>query len=1658
MEECIICDEKRHDLFSTATETSLSNIRLCSERWGRIGKNINICDRINTLKIVRGTDYHYHRKCYKSFCNTSNLAKAERSHEEELKESMSKKRGRPSTSFVSPKSRKTFDSDLCVFCQDQGREQIHEVCSESMGKKFLEIKNCSPSEDVRARLALLMDAMDAFAQDLKYHSTCLRKETRYLETSKTANNQQTENDDIGVAISIIEIVNIVQLRLTSSDTFPGIDMNVINDAYIKLLKEHEVPVLTSNYKQHLKSRLLEKIPGIDFVKRGPKPEVVVSKKIKDKIVSREYEVSDVDEEMEILSKAAKIIRQEIDSIKDWKYLGSFEDFETPKKLSQLVRWITYGLHTSLHIKREEEAEKMSRNLTQHIVSSYRSNRQVNYESKDGGGFQKDKHTPFTVGLALTSYQANRSRSEVEMLRDMKAAVSYDEVERITTRMALAVMDNVNDSVQGMHIPPFLKQGVRPLFAIDNIDWSSEVGPFHGADLLIAQQELESNPILGGKLKLNLGIKDKSLKENLDVKYFQCDKPSIPKVDHVNYKLYTLKGTDIVYEQMNVIWFLTCSWVLSNVLRDGKWGKDEECEDGEDVADNTGTESQGKQVYEEVKEMGATSTGTKDNEDETYVLENMEEETTNNRDEEDEMGGIYEETKDGSVTTAVSDKNSTEIMTTGSKNKVCTQKKNLQCPTWSTYNSLITKKTPIWNVGICAPLYRRSPTEWPVLLTILMQAQKINCMTMGDDCRPVITLDGDLYNRAVRLKNYKSQWCIRLGSLHTTMAALKCLGRYVEGSGIDIAWQESDIYGPATVRQILDGRHVYRGIEAHTVTLIALHHLFFQTVFSENDRAEITPGIKKIAQSFKSYINEPSKDTEEFQKQINLMHHQLMTNDTFKRMEEWQENGKGIQKFLTNYMNQVMVLLMFIAATRKGDWKLHLAKMEELLSYFHAHDQFNYGRWGTLYVADMLEMQTNDPDLWKFLNEGNFTIAKHNASFTAIDPDHAIEQEHKKMKCKGGFIGITGNESALDKYFIIAPTLSRVVNEFKDYAGIESRQATSLHHELTGGKGTRLIQNAAKLVDAINKQGNPFEESDMFNLMTYAVPPIEVSQNIEQRDKLGREALEKFVTSRMVEKTVGFWDPQKKNNIPYFKNVGPVVKTKVKGQLVAVKQERKLLSRLLVIGKRRPEFEVKDAIGEYEFDSAPPSNFQPDGSMIMLSGKSQLVKLVMDLPIPEDVSQPPADEANSTQTAILIIDAMCVVNMVTKTCEKFTALNFANKFVEMVEDMGAQYDEIRVVFDQYRPGSLKQTTRDKRTKKTAAIHYHVNDSTDIKNIRMFLSHIQTKAELTKYLSQKVLAHYQGKSKKVLVMYDTIIEANCHLANVVSMPQMSEGSHCLEEGDQLVLLNAVDVNHKDENAKVDIFSVDTDVFVLLTGNYPLIPPMTCFVRNNTERISIFESYNKLGIKKAKALVGWYAFKGTDNTGAFAGKGVTSHFKAFMACDTPLLDAFAAFGKSTDVPEWVVNQMERYICLLYKPSGKVTSESIKELRWALFAQNAKEGRQLPPTLGTLIPHTQRAFYMALVWNLSTKPCPSIPPATNFSWERQDGYLVPVLNINVPAPEALLELRQCSCRSSCMTNRCGCHKNSLMCSDACGCGDGCENSEDYNEEIHDHSEDDME
>ena len=131
------------------------------------------------------------------------------------------------------------------------------------------------------------------------------------------------------------------------------------------------------------------------------------------------------------------------------------------------------------------------------------------------------------------------------------------------------------------------------------------------------------------------------------------------------------------------------------------------------------------------------------------------------------------------------------------------------------------------------------------------------------------------------------------------------------------------------------------------------------------------------------------------------------------------------------------------------------------------------------------------------------------------------------------------------------------------------------------------------------------------------------------------------------------------------------------------------------------------------------------------------------------------QLTDSEISILIIDAICEVNMVAKTPHLTKGAHFAEKFVDIIAITSTGYDEIRIAFHQYLPGSLKERTRAKRTSKITAVHCHVNDDTKTENLKMFLSHINTKSELTKYLSQKSIEYYNGSSQRLLVMYQGIV---------------------------------------------------------------------------------------------------------------------------------------------------------------------------------------------------------------------------------------------------------------------------------------------------------------
>ena len=103
----------------------------------------------------------------------------------------------------------------------------------------------------------------------------------------------------------------------------------------------------------------------------------------------------------------------------------------------------------------------------------------------------------------------------------------------------------------------------------------------------------------------------------------------------------------------------------------------------------------------------------------------------------------------------------------------------------------------------------------------MRAQNISTIVVGLERKTVISLDMGLYLLAKKLqmaRNDLNHLILRPGELHIVMAMLRTIGAYIDSSGIDMCWIESELYGPSTVKQILDGNHVKRREKAHVITL------------------------------------------------------------------------------------------------------------------------------------------------------------------------------------------------------------------------------------------------------------------------------------------------------------------------------------------------------------------------------------------------------------------------------------------------------------------------------------------------------------------------------------------------------------------------------------------------------------------------------------------------------------------------------------------------------------------------------------------------------------------------------------------------------------------------------------------------------------------------
>ena len=272
----------------------------------------------------------------------------------------------------------------------------------------------------------------------------------------------------------------------------------------------------------------------------------------------------------------------------------------------------------------------------------------------------------------------------------------------------------------------------------------------------------------------------------------------------------------------------------------------------------------------------------------------------------------------------------------------------------------------------------------------------------------------------------------------------------------------------------------------------------------------------------------------------------------------------------------------------------------------------------------------------------------------------------------------------------------------------------------------------------------------------------------------------------------------------------VVCEKTKKDLV---QQRSLFARLMMVCKSRPDIDIKETIGLYEFTVFPRSLFASDGIMMQCSCKSTLMH------IPEkQCGESSTISIGSGDVTVVIVDGMAEVQSLDKLHWIKTCKDLAEHFIARLFVKYNNTQQIRLIFDGYDVLSwLKSASRRKRQGTQEPIYNHITDSTHIAKVTLkkLISHTKNKAELTAFLAQRVMERGEATGKKVVVAWATECKA--------THKDVSHLQSDHKEADTKIILHALDAS-ADGATELSIYSPETDALVLAIRRYTEVCPNT------------------------------------------------------------------------------------------------------------------------------------------------------------------------------------------------------------------------------------------
>ena len=218
------------------------------------------------------------------------------------------------------------------------------------------------------------------------------------------------------------------------------------------------------------------------------------------------------------------------------------------------------------------------------------------------------------------------------------------------------------------------------------------------------------------------------------------------------------------------------------------------------------------------------------------------------------------------------------------------------------------------------------------------------------------------------------------------------------------------------------------------------------------------------------------------------------------------------------------LLLFLRATREGDWTLHLSAVRSMCQWMFLSSRTNYARYLDTSL-EMIALQTSHPDVHQMFLNGDFVVQRQERyGFSQVACDMTIEQTcNRDTKTKGGMVGFTLNKGASQRWILSHPERAAITRSCFEYAGMDVQGRTRKDLDVAHSK--REEAAICQITECMKGFINPFtyDSKDLLHIVSGVVVPDAIAKDILSASEKGEQCFTEFCQDRLLTDKKGFHD-------------------------------------------------------------------------------------------------------------------------------------------------------------------------------------------------------------------------------------------------------------------------------------------------------------------------------------------------------------------------------------------------------------------------------------------------------------------------------------------------------------------------------------------------------